>query len=159
MALTPEEIKKVKVLAEIIRARLLHISEKDKILEDIAGLKLETVEELGVLYPLLLVYLALAKKEQTRFDPLVLYEAGKNARLAGKEQKSALYEFYMQEASSADTDKLYRDMQHYHDLICRALGDKKGLLHELLEEYRLVYGGLNRSADFFFNMGYDSIKE
>lgn len=156
MALTINEIYRIKKMAEKIQRDLYTEASRSKILEDMSGLKLEIMEELGMLYPLLLVYLSLAGKERYRFDPLVLYEAGKNAKRSGADRKKALFSYFNQEALTPEVEKLYADMQRYHSLIIRCLGDKKGLVTELLDEYRFVYGGINRSAELFFTMGYNS---
>jgi len=154
MLITPEEINDIKKIAEKIDENYYRVSEQDKIIDDIAHLKLEIMEHLGNLAPLLLEYMSLLKKEQGRYDPVQLYKAGKKAGLSGKDRNRALIVYFRREATGSKTVKLYRDIQRCHDRIIRALGDKKGLAAELLELYRFAYGGLGRSAELFFAMGY-----
>lgn len=154
MLITPEEINHIKKIAEKISENYYRAAEQDKIIDDIAHLKLEIMEYLGNLAPLLLDYVSLLDKERSWYDPVQLYKAGKKAGTSGQERDSALLEYIRFEATGSKTVKLYRDMQRCHDRIIQALGDKKGLSVELLELYRFAYGGPNRSAELFFSMGY-----
>jgi len=152
--LTQEEIGRIKAIADKIRENFYRVSLQDKIIDDITYLKAEIMEELDASYPLFQEYLSLVDKEQIRLDPLRTYEAGKEAGLAGKDRENALMEYYRREAADSETQKLYADMQRCHDRLRQALGDKNGLVVEFLELYRFAYGGLLRSSDLFFTMGY-----
>jgi len=152
--ITQEEIGRIKVIADKIRENFYRVSLQDKIIDDITYLKVEIVEELGASYPLFQEYLSLLDKEQARLDPLRIYEAGKESGLAGDDRENALMEYYRRETADAETQKLYEDMQRCYDRLRQVLGDKHGLVIEFLELYRFAYGGVRRSSDLFFTMGY-----
>lgn len=131
--------------------------QRDLIIEDIEGLKSEIFNEIRCVFPLLLIYISLLEKEQYKHDPMAAYLSGKEHKAIGDACMESFWSYLREVELAPEVQKLAYDIQKYYDMIAGLLGDKFGLLRELTELYRQVYGGINYHIFKFFEMGHNSI--
>lgn len=157
MAITIEEMGRIQKMAMEIKHSSYGAAKRDLIVEDLAGLQMEIMQELGLFYPLLIQLLQLLEKERSRFDPFAAFDYGKQCGISETDYFQALMAYFISVDTTDKAHALYNALQRYHDTIAQLLGEKKELLTEMIELYRQVHGELNRSNDLFFRMGYDAV--
>lgn len=117
---------------------------------------LELAEHIGPFVPLLTYYILLIDREQFQFNPFEAYNYGKYGRQAGISYHDTYWSYLNDQHELPESRKRETAMLNLYSIISSLLDkEHRYLLDYLTEEYRAVYGAINRNILEIIKMGYD----
>lgn len=128
-------------------------------INDLRSLTSEIYLTLGMCGGYFTIYVRLLSQEPYLWDPMKIYRVGRYCAQRKMSCRDGLWYCLKMLNARAETRKYYQELQGAFNRTLEVLRlvHASSLISEYTEEYRKVYGGVRRSMDVFFRMGYHSL--